>query len=65
MEGYDTCRKIAILTAMATGREVNYEDIYTEGITAITDTDFKYADKMGASIKLFGSSRREGDRVFA
>ncbi len=65
VEGYDTCRKIAILTAMATGREVNYEDIYTEGITAITDTDFKYADKMGASIKLFGSSRREGDRVFA
>ena len=65
VEGYDTCRKIAILTAMATGREVNYEDIYTEGITAITDTDFKYADKMGASIKLFGSSRREGDQVFA
>ena len=41
VEGYDTCRKIAILTAMAAGREVHFEDIYTEGITRITDTDFK------------------------
>ena len=65
VEGHDTCRKIAILTAMATGREVNYEDIYTEGITAVTDTDFKYAEKMGTSIKLFGSSRMGGDVVHA
>lgn len=65
VEGHDTCRKIAILTAMATGREVNYEDIYTEGITGITDTDFKYAEKMGTSIKLFGSSRMAGDMVHA
>ena len=65
VKGCDTCRKLAILTAMATGREVNCEDIYTEGITAITDMDFKYADKLGASIKLIGSSRMEGDRVFA
>ena len=28
VEGHDTCRKIAILTAMATGRQVNYEDVY-------------------------------------
>lgn len=65
VEGHDTCRKIAILTALATGREVNYEDIYTEGITKISDTDFKYAQKMDTSIKLFGSSRMEGDRVYA
>ena len=56
VEGHDTCRKIAILTAMATGKEVNYEDIYTEGITGISDVDFRYADKMGMSVKLFGSS---------
>ncbi len=57
VEGHDTCRKIAILTAMATGREVNYQDIYTEGITGITDMDFRYAEKMETSVKLFGSSR--------
>ncbi|MCI8725820.1 MAG: homoserine dehydrogenase [Hungatella sp.] len=65
VEGHDTCRKIAILTAMATKKEVNYQDIHTEGITRITDIDFKYAGKMGTSIKLFGSSRMEGDQVFA
>jgi len=63
--GHDTCRKISILTAMATGKEVNYEDIYTEGITEITDTDFKYAEKLGTSVKLFGSSRIDGDKVVA
>ena len=57
VEGHDTCRKIAILTAMATGREVDYQEIHTEGITRITDMDFRYADKLGASVKLFGTSR--------
>lgn len=65
VEGHDTCRKIAILTAMATGKEVCYEDIYTEGITKITDTDFRYAEQMGTSIKLFGSSCIEDDTVHA
>lgn len=65
VEGHDTCRKIAILTAMASGREVNYEDIYTEGITKITDVDFRYAEKMGTSVKLFGSSRISEDGVHA
>ncbi|MDO4294536.1 MAG: homoserine dehydrogenase [bacterium] len=65
VEGYDTCRKIAILTAVATGKEVNYEDIYTEGITGITDVDFRYAKKMGTSVKLFGSSRIQDGKAFA
>ena len=65
VEGHDTCRKIAILTAMAPGKEVNYEDIYTEGITKITDIDFKYAEKMGASVKLLGTSRMKDGRVNA
>ena len=65
VDGHDTCRKIAILTAMATGREVDYEDIYTEGITRITDIDFKYAEKMGTSVKLFGTSRIKDGKVNA
>lgn len=65
VEGHDTCRKIAILTAMAAGKEVDYQDIYTEGITKITDIDFKYAEKMGVSIKLFGTSRIRDGKVNA
>lgn len=65
VDGHDTCRKIAILTATATGHEVNYEHIYTEGITAITDVDFRYAQSLGTSIKLFGSSRMKDGRAYA
>lgn len=65
VEGHDACRKIAILTAMATGHEVNYEDIHTEGITSITEVDFQYADRMGTSVKLFGVSRMEGGVIHA
>ncbi len=65
VEGYDACRKIAILSSLAYGNQVDYEDIYTEGITAITKTDMVYAKKLGASIKIVGSSRRDGDKVVA
>ena len=65
VEGHDTCRKLAILIAMVTGKEVNYEEISTEGITEITDVDFKYADALDTSIKLVGSSHMEAGKVHA
>ena len=63
--GYDACRKIAILTSLAYGKKVNFEDITTEGITAITAVDFAYAKKMGATIKLFAKSVKKGDKYYA
>ncbi|MBO5509317.1 MAG: homoserine dehydrogenase [Lachnospiraceae bacterium] len=57
VEGYDACRKIAILASLAYGKQVDYQDIYTEGITKITDTDIRYAKKLGAAIKLFGTCK--------
>lgn len=65
VEGYDACRKLAILTSLAYGKQVDYEDIYTEGITRITTEDMKYADAMDASVKLLGTGRRENDKFFA
>ena len=65
VEGYDACRKIAILTSLACGKQVDYEDIHTEGITHITETDFKYAKAMHMGIKLLGTSRREEGGLFA
>lgn len=65
VEGYDACRKIAILTSLAYGMQVNFEDIYTEGITKITDTDLKYATAYDATIKLLGSSKKIDDKVYA
>ncbi len=66
IEGKDACRKIAILSSLAFGANVEAEDIHTEGITSISDVDMKYASKMGMVIKLFGTSRMEKDRrIFA
>ena len=65
VEGYDACRKIAILTSLAYGQQVDYEDIYTEGITKITAEDFKYAKALVAAIKIFGTSRKEGNKLYA
>ena len=58
-------RKIAILSSLAFGMQVDYEDIYTEGITKITDIDIKYAKKMGYSIKLLATSKKIDHKVFA
>ena len=65
VEGYDACRKIAILTSLAYGKQLDFEDIYTEGITKITDRDIKYAAKLKAKVKIFGSSKLAGDKVSA
>lgn len=65
VEGYDACRKIAILTSLAYGHQVDFEDIYTEGITKITDTDFKYAEALNTSIKLLASSKNIDGKIFA
>ena len=61
IEGYDACRKIAILTSLVCGKHVNYRDIYTEGITRITAADIKYVKKMDKAVKLLATSKKIGD----
>ncbi|MDR2888994.1 MAG: homoserine dehydrogenase [Lachnospiraceae bacterium] len=74
VEGYDACRKIAILSSLMTGKNVRFEDIYTEGITGITAADFKYAAAMGMTIKLLAIGTmvpdadpvsKEGEKLYA
>ncbi|MCI8897972.1 MAG: homoserine dehydrogenase, partial [Lachnospiraceae bacterium] len=65
VEGYDACRKIAILSSLMCGKNVSYEEIYTEGITKITAADFLYAKQMDKSIKLLAMSRDREDGFFA
>ena len=65
VEGYDACRKIAILSSLVSGHQVDFEDIYTEGITQITKEDMMYAKEMKMTIKLLASSKRDGDHLHA
>lgn len=64
VEGYDACRKIAILSSLAYGKFLNYENVYTEGITKITPEDMVYAEELGMTIKLLGTSRKLGADTF-
>lgn len=65
VEGHDACRKIAILSSLISGQQVDFEDIYTEGITKITKEDMMYAKAMRMTIKLLASSKRQGDHLQA
>lgn len=65
VNGYDAGRKIAILSSLAFGLQVDYEDIDTSGITHISKTDMVYAKYMNRQIKLVASSKKIGNNIFA
>lgn len=65
VEGHDACRKIAILSSLMLGKNVDSEAIHTEGITKITSADFAYAKETGMTIKLLGSAALQNDGTLA
>lgn len=56
IEGNDTAHKLAILTSLAFGTQIESSSIYMEGITSITSADIHAADELGYRIKLLGVS---------
>ena len=58
IEGWDACRKIAILSSLAYGKYISYKNVYTEGITNIDTLDIAYAKALGLKIKLLAASKR-------
>jgi homoserine dehydrogenase len=64
VEGYDACRKIAILASLMSGKHVHYEDIYTEGISKISILDFEYARALNMSIKLLAMCEKNENGFF-
>lgn len=65
VEGLDTAHKIAILSAIAHGMEINLKDVYTEGISHITPLDIEFAGQFGYRIKLLAISKIKEDAVEA
>jgi homoserine dehydrogenase len=65
VDGIDTAHKIAILTALAYGMEINLADVYIEGISKITPLDVEFAELFGYRIKLLAISKRKGDKIEA
>ena len=58
VDGVDAAHKLALLTAVAYGCAVNFDDIYREGIRHITSRDIACAEELGCRIKLLGITRR-------
>src|SRR5216117_2719598 len=58
VEGIDAAHKLTILTAIAFGIPMQFDKVYTEGISRLTAIDIKYAEGLGYRIKLLGITRR-------
>ncbi|MBW1963276.1 MAG: homoserine dehydrogenase [Deltaproteobacteria bacterium] len=65
IEGIDTAHKLAILTSLAYGMEINFKDIYIEGISNIDPMDIDFAGQFGYRIKLLAISKNMGDAIDA
>ncbi|MFW6011761.1 MAG: homoserine dehydrogenase [Desulfosalsimonas sp.] len=65
VDGYDTAHKLAILSAIAFGMEINYDEVYMEGISEITPMDIEFAAQCGYRIKLLAIAKSDGQTVEA
>ena len=63
VEGYDTAHKLALLTSLAFGTEVDADSIYVEGISNVASLDLRMADELGFRIKLLGVAERTPDGI--
>jgi homoserine dehydrogenase len=54
IDGFDTAHKLALLTSLAFGTRVAFDEIDVEGIRTITQADIEAADDLGFRIKLLG-----------
>ena len=63
IDGYDTAHKLAILTSLAFGTQVDADAIYVEGIRSLTLADLEAADDLGYKVKLLGVAVRTEDGI--
>jgi len=63
VEGIDAAQKLAILAAIAFGTELQFDKVFTKGISNITTEDIKYASELGYTIKHLGIAKRVGNGI--
>ena len=63
VEGIDAAHKLVILASLAFGMPLQFEHVYTEGITRLTTRDVEYAQELGYRIKHLGVAKQNGDGV--
>jgi homoserine dehydrogenase len=65
IEGIDANYKLAILASLAFQTQVRPQDIYREGISRLTNRDFRYAQELGFTIKLLAIAKQAGNAIEA
>ncbi|HHG89518.1 MAG TPA: homoserine dehydrogenase [Devosia sp.] len=63
VEGFDTAHKLALLSSLCFGSEIAADEIFVEGITAITQADINVARDLGYKIKLLGIAQRSSEGI--
>ncbi len=63
VEGIDAAHKLCILASLAFGMPLNFERVYTEGISKVTPLDVTYAEELGYRIKHLGVAKKAGNGV--
>lgn len=63
VEGIDAAHKLTILASIAFGIPLQFDRVYTEGITRITCEDVNFAAELGYRIKHLGMARRTADGI--
>ncbi len=63
IEGIDAAHKLTIMSAIAFGIPMQFDKVYTEGISRLTQEDIRYAEQLGYRIKLLGITRRTPEGI--
>ncbi len=63
IDGVDAAHKLALLSALAFGAEVDFDGVYVEGIRNIAAMDIEYAGELGYRIKLLGIAEMNHDGI--
>ena len=63
VEGIDAAHKLTILASIAFGIPLQFDKVYTEGITKLTREDVSYAEELGFRIKHLGVARRTAEGI--
>ncbi|MBW2477185.1 MAG: homoserine dehydrogenase [Deltaproteobacteria bacterium] len=65
IEGVDTAHKLALLCSLCFGTHIEFEQIFTEGISKITALDIEFAREFGYKLKLLAIGKHNGDMIEA
>ncbi len=63
VEGIDAGHKVSLMSAMAFGVPVMFDQAHVEGISTIEQADIRYAEELGYRLKLLGITKRRPDGI--